>query len=112
MTLNLVNAGTVAVIISIPFDRENPAGAANAHALARALHGQCGELGFTPYRLGLEDAPDLPSMPAPRARLLRGLGRLADPNAVLAPSRYSAWWSEAAADSSPGQSHSSVEATI
>jgi 4-cresol dehydrogenase (hydroxylating) len=112
MTLNLVNAGTVAVIISIPFDRENPAGAANAHALARALHGQCGELGFTPYRLGLEDAPDLPSMPAPRARLLRGLGRLADPNAVLAPSRYSAWWSEAAADSSPGQSHPSVEATI
>ncbi len=92
MTLNLVNAGTVAVIISIPFDRENPAGAANAHALARALHRICGERGFTPYRLGLEDADGVPPMPSARARLLRGLGRLADPNAVLAASRYSAWW--------------------
>jgi 4-cresol dehydrogenase (hydroxylating) len=113
MTLNLVNTGTVAAIISVPFDRANPAGATNAHALARALHRKCGESGFAPYRLGLEDAPHLPAMCPERARLLRGLDHLADPNGVLGASRYSAWWSgPTRLDSSPDKTNTSAGALI
>jgi 4-cresol dehydrogenase (hydroxylating) len=113
MTLNLVNSGTLAAIISIPFDRADPAGATNAHVFARALHRKCGEMGFAPYRLGLEDAPNLPAMSPERARLLRGLGHLTDPNAVLGASRYSAWWSGPAhPDSFPDKTNTSAEALI
>lgn len=113
MTLNLVNSGTIAAIISVPFDRANRAGAINAHALARALHRKCGELGFAPYRLGLEDAPNLPAMSPERTRLLCGLGRLADPSAILGASRYSPWWSSPThPDFSPDKTNTSAEALI
>jgi 4-cresol dehydrogenase (hydroxylating) len=96
MTLNLLNAGTIAVIISVPFLRANEASLKNAQAFARRLHQKCGEEGFSPYRLGLEDAGHLAPMPAPRRRLLHKIGRLMDPRQILGASRYSPWWSEAA----------------
>ena len=92
LTLNLVNIGTVAVIISIPFDRSSRARECAAKEFADSLHSSCCREGYPPYRLGLHGADVLSSMPESRSQLLRQLEEIMDPEECLSPSRYSSWW--------------------
>ena len=92
MTLNLVNSGMIAAIISIPFDRQNSVSSGQAQKFARQLVAACGKEGFVPYRVGIEDASDLEPFNKSRSAALRILQHGLDPECLLAQSKYASLW--------------------
>ena len=92
LTVNLVNSGAAVAIISIPFDRQNSAATAKAKTFARRLMRSCADEKFSPYRLGLEDGLELPSMNGARSRVLKQIKGCLDSGHTIADSRYNFYW--------------------
>ena len=84
-------AQTERVVYLVPlivYDRDVPGEDARAMACHDELLRRTGELGFLPYRLGVQS---MNAPPAPRddySAVLERLKRALDPDDVLAPGRY------------------------
>jgi 4-cresol dehydrogenase (hydroxylating) len=89
ITLNVLDRGAVEAVISIGFDRSRPEESRLAreciHRMNRAFVGQ----GLVPYRVGADDMAAVVDPQDPYWQLVRELGRVMDPNGIIAPGRYS-----------------------
>ena len=91
LTINLVNVGMAVVVISVPLIRTREEDKLQSVDLADTLLLNCHERGFTPYRLGLNDAETLAALsrrPTEKDELLQRMVELFDPNGILCRSRY------------------------
>jgi len=93
MTLNLVNPGMIAVVISLPFDRDHSPSQLNTRKGADQLLRNCAREGFLPYRLGVTDGALLERWTKEKSVLLGQLRSVFDPYGVFAKSKYESLWS-------------------
>jgi 4-cresol dehydrogenase (hydroxylating) len=92
LSLNIVSPRHACLIISICYKRNSLLQKSSAKKMAEALLAGIIEEGFSPYRLGLEQAAFLPSLAKPLRRLCGELQQTLDPFGVFARSRYSHLW--------------------
>jgi 4-cresol dehydrogenase (hydroxylating) len=92
LSLNALSARTAALIVSIGFDRRSGDKTEAAHRAADELLEVYLDAGLVPYRLGLRQGEQLPTMDGPWPKLFREMQRLFDPRGCLAPSRYEPLW--------------------
>lgn len=90
VTLNIITPDTVTGIMSIHFDRTNPAQKAKAHELYKRLNVELGRFGIKPYRLGIQSQndPDIVKYDPGLGEFLAGIKKQADPNNIIQPGRY------------------------
>ncbi|HEX4277951.1 MAG TPA: FAD-binding oxidoreductase [Bryobacteraceae bacterium] len=87
VSITLLTERSLACIISITYDRDEPGEDAKAMACYRDLHRQFDEAGYYSYRLGIAGM-ELYRPDAAYADLLRAIKQAVDPNRILAPGRY------------------------
>jgi 4-cresol dehydrogenase (hydroxylating) len=87
VSITLLTERSLACIISITYDRDEPGEDAKAMACYRDLHRQFDNAGYYSYRLGIAGM-ELYRPDAAYADLLRAIKQAVDPNRILAPGRY------------------------
>jgi 4-cresol dehydrogenase (hydroxylating) len=88
ITLNLMNDRTLEGVVSIDFDRTDPARCAAARQCVRALNEAYVALGCTPYRLDVDNMDLIVRPDDPFWQTIRALKAVLDPDGILAPGRY------------------------
>jgi 4-cresol dehydrogenase (hydroxylating) len=85
----MINERALVAIISIAFDASDPAEAQRAKECYRAALTRAFELGYPPYRVGI-DAMDLlgQAREDPFWNATEALKRALDPDGIIAPGRY------------------------
>jgi 4-cresol dehydrogenase (hydroxylating) flavoprotein subunit len=92
LSLNAVSARTAMLIVSVGFDRRLSQRIRAAHRAADDLLEAYLGAGLMPYRLGLEQARQLPQMDGPWPEVFCAIQRILDPSGCMAPSRYEPLW--------------------
>ncbi len=87
VTLNALNKTTLESVVSISYDKSNPAMVKKAKACIRELHQQLIEIGYPPYRMNIE-MMDLIQYKKETYSLLKKLKSNFDPNNILSLGRY------------------------
>ena len=88
VTLTLLTERALDCVINVAYDRDVEGEDERAMACHDAMLAQFCELGFYPYRLGIQSMDKLPPRTAAYQRFLEGLRAQLDPRGVLAPGRY------------------------
>jgi 4-cresol dehydrogenase (hydroxylating) len=88
ITLNMVNSKVLEGVINLAFDRGDPSRVEAAHGAIDALQNRFLELGYIPYRLGIQSMASVIRDDDPFWRLARDLKQVFDPNHIIAPGRY------------------------
>lgn len=88
ITLNLADSKAIEGVVSIAFDRRDPARTQAAHTCVEQLQEALIQEGFTPYRLGLQSMARLISKDDPFWQTVRDLKEVLDPAHIIAPGRY------------------------
>ncbi|MGH8701020.1 MAG: FAD-binding oxidoreductase [Burkholderiales bacterium] len=88
-TLSMINERALVAIIGIAFDASDPSEAQRAKECYRAALARAFELGYPPYRVGI-DAMDLLAQARedPFWNATEALKRALDPDGIIAPGRY------------------------
>ncbi len=87
ISLTMLTPRMVSSVISITYDRDILGQDEQAMACYEELVRRCTDGGFYPYRLGIQSMGKM-NQTAPYSRVIRGLKKALDPNAILAPGRY------------------------
>lgn len=88
ITVNLINAKAVEGVVSLSFDRRDAARAAKAHECIREMEARYTEMGYPPYRVGINSMERTVREDDPFWRTVRDLKKVLDPNNIIAPGRY------------------------
>ena len=88
ITLNLVDARCLEAVVSIAFDRHDPAVSQKAHHCIRPLHGLMAECGYIPYRVGLDFMDQVVNSGDTFGKISKSMKALFDPQSIIAPGRY------------------------
>jgi 4-cresol dehydrogenase (hydroxylating) flavoprotein subunit len=87
ISLTILTPRTVLCVVSISYDREVEGQDEQAMRCYENLVDRCTQVGFYPYRLGIQSMGRIPGGSA-YTEIMRGLKAAFDPNGVLAPGRY------------------------
>lgn len=88
VTVNLMNAKSMEGVISISFDRGNPAQEAGALECIQRLETRFIEQGYPPYRVGINSMDAVIDENDTYWQTVRDLKQALDPNGIIAPGRY------------------------
>jgi len=88
MTLNLVDGRAFECVISIAFDRAQPDQVRSAQGVIRDLQKRYIDMGYYPYRVGVQSMDQVVSADDPFWQTARELKKIFDPNGIISPGRY------------------------
>ena len=88
VTLNLVDQRFMEAVINVAFRRDQADQVERAHALMSRLSRQFVEMGWYPYRLGVQEMDDFMTENDPFWQTARKLKAVFDPHHIIAPGRY------------------------
>lgn len=88
ITFNMVNTKVLEGVINLAFDRTQPERVTAALDAIEKLQSRFAELGFTPYRLGIQSMPGFVDPQDPFWQTVRELKQVFDPNHIISPGRY------------------------
>jgi|GEM_PF-48460 len=89
MTLATINERALDAVLTIAFDRDDPAETDRADACYRTLFEAVCAAGYVPYRVGAQSMADITARGSPVHRdVVAAIKRTLDPGGVVAPGRY------------------------
>ncbi len=88
ITLNLVTTGALVCVINLSFDRRIASRVTDAQGCIARLYDRCIELGYIPYRAGIQSMGHIVRAEDPYWRTVARLKDALDPNHIIAPGRY------------------------
>lgn len=78
----------LANVIMLVFDRQNANERAKIHSITAEIYRECAKVGYTPYRIDIENMPQLIHKEDPFWRLLQSIKLCTDPKNTIAQGRY------------------------
>jgi len=88
VTVNIVDEKSSECVISLAFRKTNEEEVARAHACIEKLQRQYLEMGFIPYRVGIQSMGQIVDEGDVFWRTVRDLKKVLDPNNIISPGRY------------------------
>jgi len=88
ITMNLIDDNVGEAVISVAFDRRDPARAEAAQESIARLTETCIDMGYPPYRVGIQSMSLLTRDGEPRRNTFQSLKQVLDPKGIIAPGRY------------------------
>ncbi len=88
ITVNLMSTKAMEGVVSLAFDRRNQNQTQRAHACIQEMEARYMELGFPPYRVGINSMHQVVREDDPFWQAVRDLKKVLDPNNIIAPGRY------------------------
>lgn len=88
VTFSTVNERSLAGVMTIAFDKEDPDERQRAEACYRACFAALMAAGFVPYRVGIQSMPDLAQGSEGFWPIVAKLRAALDPDGIIAPGRY------------------------
>jgi 4-cresol dehydrogenase (hydroxylating) len=88
ITVNLMDTRAMEGVVSLAFRRDDPDRVAGAHACIREMENRYMQLGFPPYRVGINSMDRVVHEDDPFWQTVREIKKALDPNGIIAPGRY------------------------
>lgn len=88
ITVNLMGTKAMEGVVSLAFDRRNEQQTAAAHACIQEMEARYMELGYPPYRVGINSMQHVVREDDTYWKTVQGLKQVLDPNGIIAPGRY------------------------
>jgi 4-cresol dehydrogenase (hydroxylating) len=88
LTFNLMNTKAMEGVVSLSFDRRNIDQVTAAKACIQEMEAHYMDMGFPPYRVGINSMPMVVGEDDPFWRTVRDLKKVLDPNNIIAPGRF------------------------
>ena len=88
ITVNLMSTKAMEGVVNLSFDRRDKARALAAQACIQEMEERFLELGYPPYRVGINSMHIVVNEDDPYWRTVRDLKKILDPNNVIAPGRF------------------------
>jgi 4-cresol dehydrogenase (hydroxylating) len=88
ITVNLMDTRAMEGVVSLAFLRDDPDRVAGAHACIREMENRYMQLGFPPYRVGINSMDRVVHEDDPFWQTVREIKKALDPNGIIAPGRY------------------------
>lgn len=98
VTFSTVNERSLAGVMTIAYDKDDPAERQRAEACYRACFRALMQAGFVPYRVGIQSMPELAEGSEGFWPLVARLRAALDPDGIIAPGRYEPDLGDAAAE--------------
>ncbi|WP_372807326.1 FAD-binding oxidoreductase [Pontiella sp.] len=88
LTFNLMNTKAMEGVVSLSFDRRKRDRVAAAKACIQEMETRYLEMGYPPYRVGINSMPTVVNEDDPFWRTVRDLKKVLDPNHIISPGRF------------------------
>jgi len=88
ITVNLMDTKSMEGVVSLAFNRHDEQQTQAAHACIQEMEARYMELGFPPYRVGINSMHHVVRDDDPYWQTVRELKKALDPNSIIAPGRY------------------------
>jgi len=89
ITVNLMDAKAMEGVVSLSFNRRDPEQTRKAHACIQEMEKKYVEMGYPPYRVGINSMHQVIDPNDPYWEVVRSVKHALDPNNIIAPGRYS-----------------------